>query len=125
MDGFRWTFEVASDAAYDRLAAAVAALRAAKLSGDWRDPTYWAQVFAGVDVTWGIDTQVDCFQAGEFVLVGLRRDDLGTAELKDLGIESLDWGYLEFEPFACPYSGDCMGQLLEAFGHRIIDSGPA
>lgn len=68
---------------------------------------------------------VNCFAAGELALVGLRRDDLGTAELKDLGVEPLDRGHLEFEPFACPYSGDCISQLIEAFGHRVIDSGLA
>jgi hypothetical protein len=123
LGGFSWTFEVLSDTAYHRLAAAVKALRAAKLSGDWRDTAYWHQLFAGANVAWGVSTLVSCFEVGEFVLVGVRRDDLGTAELQDIGIEPLDWGYLDFEPFACPYSGDCMGQLIEAFGHRVIDSG--
>jgi hypothetical protein len=72
-----------------------------------------------------VDFPLDCFKAGEFVVVGLRREDFGTADLKDIGIDPVEWGYLEFEPFACPYSGDCMGQLIEAFGHRIIDSGGA
>ena len=65
---------------------------------------------------------VERFKEGEFVLVGLRRDDFGTADLQDIGIEPLDCGYLDFEPFACPYSGDCMGQLIEAFGHSEVSS---
>jgi hypothetical protein len=125
MDRFRWTFDVAGDAAFDRLAAAVAELRGAKLSGDWRDGAYWRRVFSGATIDWGVDELVDAFEAGEFVLVGVRRDDLGTAALKEFGVEPLDRGHLDFEPFACPYSGDCMGQLIEAFGHRVVDSGPA
>src|SRR3712207_4117550 len=122
MDGFRWTFEVASDATYDRLAEAVAALREAKLSGEWRDGAYWRQVFSGARAASGVDALVDCFEQGEFVLVGLRREDIGTAGLEHLGIEPLRWAYLEFEPSTCPFSGDCMGELIEAFGHRVIDS---
>jgi hypothetical protein len=63
---------------------------------------------------------VEAFQNGEFVLLGVRRDDFDSSGLQDLGIESWELGYLDFEPFACPYSGDCMGELIEAFGHRVI-----
>jgi hypothetical protein len=122
LSGFCWTFDVASDAAFQRLAEAVQALREAKLSVNWRDGDYWNRVFKGARVAWGVDVLVECFETGEFVLVGLRRDDFGTAGLQDIGIELMDCGYLDFEPFACPYSGDCMGQLIEAFGHRNVHS---
>jgi hypothetical protein len=124
MGGFTWTFEVADDAAFDRLVEAVAALRAAKLSGDWRNFSYWEQVFSGAQVAWGLSTLLDCFEDGEFVLVGVRREAL-FAGLTDIGIEPLDYGYLDFDPSACPYSGDCMGQLIEAFGHRDLGGGLA
>jgi hypothetical protein len=125
MSGFYWTFDVASDAAFQRLAEAVQALREAKLSGNWRNEAYWNQVLRGTNVAWGVDFLVERFGEGEFVLLGLRRDDFGTKEFQDIGIEPMDCGYLDFDPFACPYSGDCMGQLIEAFGHHNVSSSGA
>jgi hypothetical protein len=122
LSGLYWTFDVANDTAFRQLAEAVQALREAKLSGNWQDGYYWKQVFHGANVAWGVEFLVERFQEGEFVPVGLRRDDFGTAELRDIGIEPLDCGYLDFEPLACPYSGDCIGQIIEAFGHRNISS---
>jgi hypothetical protein len=122
LSGFYWTFDVANDTAFQRLAEAVQALREAKLSGNWRDGNYWKQVFRGANVAWGVEFLVERFKEGEFVLIGLRRDDFGTAELQDLGTEPMVCGYLDFEPFACPYSGDCMGQIIEAFGHSDVSS---
>ena len=125
MRGFYWEFDVANDTAFERLAEVVQALREAKLSGNWRDTDYWNRLFREANVAWGVDFLVERFKEGEFVLVGLRRDDYGTAGLEDIGIEPKDRGYLDFEPFACPYSGDCMEQLIEAFGHRdVLDVGP-
>jgi hypothetical protein len=107
MSEFFYEFEVSDHARFKQLQAFVAALRVAKLSGQWQDETFWRPLYGSDAPPWGVRALIDSFERGEFVLVGCRR-------------VSKRLGRLSFDPFACPYGGDCMRHLIEWFGHRIL-----
>jgi hypothetical protein len=142
MANFYVEFEVASEDAYRRLDAVVAALAVAKRDEDFHDDNYWLTFFdekARSTFWWPSQAELEVlsrrwkaapvelrlrdpsFQppAWDFgSMIDAFRD--GDYDLLGCQRRSPQVGRLEFEPHGWPYGGSgCTRALVEAFGHRV------
>jgi hypothetical protein len=61
-----------------------------------------------LQTAWDFGSMLEAIREGEYALLGVRSDDLGT-------------GLLEFEPAAYPFGGTgCLRALVAAYGHPLI-----
>jgi len=138
----RFSFELASEERFERLAAFVRALATAKVEEDFHDEAYWERFLddrARAAFWWPTPAEAEDWQRRWFStpvdqrwadaslktpwVFGSLIDAAEHGEFEHLAcIRSEGGGAIQFEPTAWPFGGTAwMRALIEAFGGRVTD----